>query len=329
MLKHQIAFSTLVLSSALLAGCDSLIPNSTGTSGTNNATASLKVMVQPTGTYDASASWDIQTFKTIVAKVAVMKNGSKLGEADINSPETDIAYPKRFRSKDILAGTYDGLTLTLGSTNAEVIEYVNRTQYDSPSSTRSVPVIVNNPLSFSRSLEIPANKRMVLLFKPDYRKIGEPGAFALTASSMTIEPHLQELVSSNGYPMAYLSHFALFSFADPDGNTEFSEMDLHPGPYIQPNNAAGFNSEYENSEQLKQFADLGEKALSAVTAVPASDQFTEQVAIIPGHCYVKKTRTGNWAKFRVISLASDWMDNIDGIPIEYYVQGDGASTFSK
>ena len=63
--------------------------------------------------------------------------------------------------------------------------------------------------------------------------------------------------------------------------------------------------------------------------MPAEDQFQEKVDIAPGHCYVVKTQKGNYAKFRIMAIKDRWMDDINGIAIEYLYQADGALTFSK
>ncbi|MGE5707987.1 MAG: hypothetical protein ACM3YO_06615, partial [Bacteroidota bacterium] len=189
----------------------------------------------------------------------------------------------------------------------------------------SASVALSSPLTFAKSVEIPANKRTVLIFKPNLRKMGAPDTFALTPDSFTVDTRLQELVSPDGYPMAYLNHFDSFSFDDPDGIAEYGDRDLNPGPYGDDMGPAFF------SYEVKLYADLGEKSLKSVTEVPPAEQFVAKVGITPGHCYVVKTTKGKYAKFRVTALAGDghMLDDLNAVAIEYHYQSDGATTFSK
>lgn len=317
-------FAALALSAclSLALGCtppiSSKSPSTSAPSTT--ATASLKVMIRTEQAYE-NFTWSINEMMATLTELALLEGGTEIGKASFNTPRTDIAYRKSFRSVDVPSGTYDGLKLFLSLDSATVYENI---------ATRSEAVVVDNPLSFAKALNVPANKRTVLIVKPDLRKMGTPGSFKLTPESVTLDTRLQELVSPDGYPMGYFNHFDKFSFEQPDIPPEYEDMDLDAGPYGSEGQLV-FRSVANGSGETKQFVDLGEKSLKSVTAAPADEELLEKVGLTAGHCYVVKTNRGKYAKFRVVALAGDehMLDDVNAIAIEYHYQSDGAKTFTK
>lgn len=236
-----------------------------------------------------------------VSELSFQREGKDAKTVSYSGGLKSVYNMRHYPEHEIPAGDYEGVRITIPSLRAD---------YWSESGSGSAVIALTSPRTFQVPLRFTAGKRTKLVATVALSEVTAAGTgHQLSDDGLTIEAVQQDLVSPDGFKVAYISHFGGFRFdtgsfvLEGSDDMDDSQLDMRYGPF-----GTGGEPVFDmrGVSEGQGIVDLGERALSTVTSLPTSG-YAETAGIQKGHSYAVITKAGRRAKLRVYDMPESWM----------------------